>query len=79
MAKIKMQTQDDINVEKKKADVTRRIAELQSYLTSVDWYASRKVMTGKDVPTEVVEKSDAAREEISRLREEQNKLEGEQK
>lgn len=71
---IKMQTQGDIDNEKKKTEATRRIAELLSYLASVDWYASRKVMTGKEIPSSIVEQSDLARVEISKLRKALNDL-----
>lgn len=46
-----------------------RIAELQNYLTATDWYAVRFAETGAEIPAEIKAKRQAAREEISRLRE----------
>ena len=48
----------------------RRISELQSYLSATDWYAIRKSETRAEMPQEVVERRQAARDEISQLREE---------
>ena len=45
-----------------------RIAELQNYLTTTDWYAVRFAETGVAVPDEIKVKRQSAREEISRLR-----------
>lgn len=47
-----------------------RIAELQKYLDETDWYAVRFAETGVEIPDEIKAKRQAAREEISRLREE---------
>lgn len=47
-----------------------RIAELQNRLNATDWYAVRFDETGVDIPSEIREERQAAREEISRLREE---------
>ena len=46
-----------------------RIAELQNYLDATDWYAVRFAETGVAVPEDVKAERQAAREEISRLRE----------
>lgn len=46
-----------------------RIDELQKYLDETDWYAVRFAETGVAVPEDVKAKRQAAREEISRLRE----------
>lgn len=46
-----------------------RIAELQSFLYSTDWYSVRFAETGVAVPEDVKAERQAAREEISRLRE----------
>lgn len=48
----------------------QRIAELEGYLTSTDWYAIRFADTGEEIPAEIKTKRQEAREEISRLREE---------
>lgn len=47
-----------------------RIAELQNYLNNTDWYAVRCAETGVEIPDEIKAERQAAREEISRLREE---------
>lgn len=46
-----------------------RIAELQNYLNATDWYAVRFAETGVEIPEDVKTERQAAREEISRLRE----------
>ena len=46
-----------------------RIAELQDFLDLTDWYAVRFAETGVAVPEDVKAERQAAREEISRLRE----------
>lgn len=46
-----------------------RIAELEKYLASTDWYIIRKLDTGAPAPAEVLEARQAARDEISLLRE----------
>lgn len=46
-----------------------RIAELQDFLDLTDWYAVRFAETGVEIPDAVKAKRQAAREEISRLRE----------
>lgn len=48
----------------------RRIVELESYLSSTDWYAVRYAETGVAIPDEIKVKRQSAREEISSLREE---------
>ena len=48
---------------------TARIAELQAYLSSTDWYAVRYAETGVVVPEEVKAQRQAARAEIDELRE----------
>lgn len=47
-----------------------RIAELQNYLSITDWYVVRFAETGVEIPDEIKAERQAAREEISRLREE---------
>lgn len=46
-----------------------RIDELQNYLNATDWYAVRFAETGAEIPDAVKAERQAAREEISRLRE----------
>jgi hypothetical protein len=48
----------------------QKIAELEGYLTSTDWYAIRYADAGEEIPAEIKTKRQEAREEISRLREE---------
>ncbi len=45
------------------------ISELESYLKSTDWYATRFAEIGKEIPTEIREKREQARLKISELRE----------
>lgn len=47
-----------------------RIAKLQSDLAATDWYTIRFAETGVAIPEAIKEGRQAAREEISRLREE---------
>lgn len=53
-----------------------RIIDLENYLASTDWYATRYAETGVEIPEDVKQQRQSAREEISRLREE---LESEEK
>lgn len=45
-----------------------RISELQAYLDETDWYAVRLAETGVAIPEDVAAARQSAREEISRLR-----------
>ena len=45
-----------------------RIMELESYLSSTDWYAVRYSETGAEIPSDVRKQRQSAREEISSLR-----------
>lgn len=45
-----------------------RIAELELYLTSTDWYAIRESETGVDIPADIKQARADARTEISTLR-----------
>lgn len=47
-----------------------RIAELEKYLTTTDWYAIRFADTDEEIPTEIKKARQEARVEISKLREE---------
>ena len=44
------------------------IYELETYLKSTDWYATRFAETGKEIPIEIKEKREQARVRISELR-----------
>jgi hypothetical protein len=46
-----------------------RISELESYLNSTDWYAVRYAETGVAIPDDIKTARQAARDEISALRE----------
>lgn len=46
----------------------QRISELERYLSQTDWYAIRFADTGEAIPTEIKQKRQEAREEISALR-----------
>lgn len=62
--------QDPVHHEPTTDDSRRmRIDELQNYLNATDWYAVRFAETGVAVPDEIKAERQAAREEISRLRE----------
>ena len=47
----------------------RRISELENYLNSTDWYAVRYAETGVEIPDDIKTARQAARDEISALRE----------
>ena len=47
----------------------RRISELENYLNSTDWYAVRYAETGVEIPEDIKTARQAARDEISALRE----------
>lgn len=51
-----------------KEEAMSRISELQSYLSSTDWYVPRSMETGEPIPEEIRKKRAEAREEISKLR-----------
>lgn len=46
-----------------------RLSELENYLEHTDWYAIRFADTGVAIPSEIKQKRQEAREEISTLRE----------
>lgn len=50
------------------------IQKYQNYLNETDWYVYRAMDTGDQMPAEVKQKRQEARDEISRLREELEKL-----
>lgn len=50
------------------------IQKYQNYLNETDWYVYRAMDTGEQMPAEVKQKRQEAREKISRLREELEKL-----
>jgi len=45
-----------------------RISELEQFLTETDWYAIRFADTGEEIPVEIKNNRQEARDEISRLR-----------
>ena len=47
----------------------RRISELETYLNATDWYAVRYAETGVAIPDDIKTARQAARDEISALRE----------
>lgn len=58
------------NAEPTADEITKqRISELESYLNSTDWYAVRYAETGVEIPADIKTARQAAREEISALRE----------
>lgn len=52
-------------IEKKNQE---RIAELEEYLKSTDWYCSRFVDTGEEIPAEIKKARQDAREKLSKLK-----------
>ena len=52
----------------------QEIQKYQSYLNETDWYVYRAMDTGEPIPVEIKQKRQKARDEISRLREELEKL-----
>ena len=58
----------EVDAEAKKEETEARIAELQAYLDSTDWYVTRQLETGAIIPAEVTKAREEARKEISTLR-----------
>lgn len=58
----------EADAELAKAETETRIAELESYLASTDWYAIRESETGIDIPADIKQARADARVEISALR-----------
>jgi hypothetical protein len=58
----------EADAEAKKEEIEARIAELESYLASTDWYAIRESETGIDIPADIKQARADARVEISTLR-----------
>ena len=48
----------------------KKIKELERFLSQTDWYAIRYADTGEEMPAEIKTKRQKAREEISRLKKE---------
>ena len=65
---IKMKTQIVLDAENVESARLVEIAELETYLTSTDWYATRKTETGKVIPEEIITSRQLARNRISALR-----------
>jgi len=55
--------------EKQKFEMETRLTELHTYLDSTDWYCARYIDAGVEIPVEVKEQRQMAREEIDELRE----------
>jgi len=43
------------------------IIDLKKYLSNTDWYVTRKIETGKEIPEDILNQRNEAREEISKL------------
>lgn len=54
---------------KQKLEMETRLTELHTYLDSTDWYCARYIDAGVEIPVEVKEQRQMAREEIDELRE----------
>jgi len=61
--------------EERRAEIEARIAELQEYLRSTDWYAIRFADSGVEIPSSVKQARQEARDEIDTLRAELEALE----
>ena len=53
-------------------EIDKQIEELQKYLDDTDWYIARYSETGVEIPEEVKQKRQEAREKISALRNDEN-------
>lgn len=51
-----------------------KIMDLRSYLYKTDWYVTRKLETGKEIPEDILNKRKEVREEISELIKENENL-----
>ena len=58
----------EVELEAKKEETEARIAELQAYLDSTDWYVTRYSEVGVPIPADVTKAREEARKEISTLR-----------
>jgi hypothetical protein len=54
--------------------ILNQIFESQKFLYSTDWYVTRKIETGKEIPEDILNKRKEARDEISKLIEENEDL-----
>lgn len=54
--------------EERRAELERRLSELQEYLRSTDWYAIRFADSGVEIPAGVKQARQEARDEIDTLR-----------
>ena len=54
--------------EERRAELERRLSELQEYLRSTDWYAIRFADSGVEIPSSVKQARQEARDEIDTLR-----------
>ena len=54
--------------EERRAELERRLSELQEYLRSTDWYAIRFADSGVEIPAGVTQARQEARDEIDTLR-----------
>lgn len=65
-------TEDEILADGLEDEVTllynSKISKLEKYLAETDWYAIRKNETGKDIPTDIFEAREQARDDISSMR-----------
>ena len=50
-----------------KEKATQKIREAENYLSQTDWYVLRFIETGKEIPFDIKNKRQEARDEISRL------------
>jgi hypothetical protein len=61
-------TQAQVGARKAAEHRLAEIAEMEAYLKSTDWYATRLAETGKAIPEEILTKRANARQAISELK-----------
>ena len=64
----------DIDTDNKILQINNKITFLRGILSSTDWYVTRKLETGKEIPEQIKEDRETLRNEISDLRDELLKL-----
>lgn len=62
--KLTGKTQEQVDLEEAQEEQLRVNAEMRQYLSSTDWYVTRKMETGKEIPQEVELKREEARNSI---------------
>ena len=66
---------DEIKLSKEEVDAITYLMDLKNYLLNTDWYITRKIETGKEIPEDILNKRKETRDEISKLIKENKFLE----